>query len=125
MNKIFRTNIIISESTYLMVKDQMLCRELDLIKVKGKSIPTRIYELLAERGASRMPDYSWLQIYADGLELYRKGLWAEAIEQFEQLEKDNPSRRMLLRCQRLLQEPPLKWDRIYPWEDEAWEEQGE
>ncbi|HOH46254.1 MAG TPA: adenylate/guanylate cyclase domain-containing protein [Candidatus Cloacimonadota bacterium] len=125
VNKIFRTNIIISESTYLMVKDQMLCRELDLIKVKGKSIPTRIYELLAERGASRMPDYSWLQIYADGLELYRKGLWAEAIEQFEQLEKDNPSRRMLLRCQRLLQEPPLKWDRIYPWEDEAWEEQGE
>lgn len=122
VNKIFHTNIIISESTYLMVKDQMICRELDLIRVKGKSIPTRIYELLAEKGASRMPDYSWLQIYADGLELYRKGLWAEAIEQFEQLESDLPSRRMQIRCHRLLREPPLQWDRIYPWEDESWEE---
>lgn len=125
VNKIFRTNIILSESTFLMVKDQMICRELDLIKVKGKDIPTRIYELLAERGSSHTPDFSWLEIYADGLELYRKGLWNEAIEQFTQLPGDFPSQRMIMRCMRLLKEPPLVWNKIYPWEDEAWEEQGE
>ena len=46
-NKVYKTNIIISEFTYEHVKDEVIVRELDLIKVKGKEKPVRIYELLA------------------------------------------------------------------------------
>ncbi len=46
-NKVYGTNIIISEFTYQYVKDQVIVRELDLIKVKGKEKPVRIFELLA------------------------------------------------------------------------------
>jgi adenylate cyclase len=45
-NKVYRTNIIISENTYEHVKDHVIVRELDLIRVKGKEQPVVIYELV-------------------------------------------------------------------------------
>lgn len=38
--------MIISEYTYEKVKDRVVARELDLVRVKGKTQPVRIYELL-------------------------------------------------------------------------------
>jgi adenylate cyclase len=46
LNKFFHTNIVISEFTYDQVKEWVVARELDLTKVKGKTKPVRIYELL-------------------------------------------------------------------------------
>ena len=45
-NKQYGTNIIISEYTYDLVKDRIVARELDNIRVKGKNKPVRIYELI-------------------------------------------------------------------------------
>jgi adenylate cyclase len=45
-NKQYKTNIIISEYTYGTVKDKIVARELDNIRVKGKNKPVLIYELL-------------------------------------------------------------------------------
>lgn len=45
-NKVYGTNIIISDFTYQYVKDQVIVRELDLIRVKGKALPVKIYELM-------------------------------------------------------------------------------
>ena len=45
--KFYKVGIIISEFTYQYVKDDVIVRELDLIKVKGKALPVKIYELLA------------------------------------------------------------------------------
>jgi adenylate cyclase len=45
-NKMYGTNIIISEYTYERVKERVYARELDLVKVKGKTQPVRIYELI-------------------------------------------------------------------------------
>ncbi|AFG37571.1 adenylate/guanylate cyclase domain-containing protein [Spirochaeta africana] len=45
-NKQYRTQIIISEYTYGLVKDHVIARELDNIRVKGKNKPVLIYELL-------------------------------------------------------------------------------
>ncbi|MBN2040420.1 MAG: adenylate/guanylate cyclase domain-containing protein [Spirochaetes bacterium] len=45
-NKQYRTNIIISEFTYEQVKDFVTARELDLVRVKGKELPVKIYELI-------------------------------------------------------------------------------
>lgn len=46
INKVYTTNIIMSEYTYAEVKDRVYARELDLIKVKGKTKPVYIYELM-------------------------------------------------------------------------------
>jgi len=45
-NKVYGTRIIISEYTYEKVKDKVITRELDKIKVKGKTEPVTIYELI-------------------------------------------------------------------------------
>lgn len=45
-NKVYRTNIIISEYTYGLVRDHVTVRELDNIRVQGKNKPVLIYELL-------------------------------------------------------------------------------
>jgi adenylate cyclase len=45
-NKQYGTNIIISEYTYGLVKDRVIARELDNIRVKGKNKPVQIYELI-------------------------------------------------------------------------------
>ncbi len=45
-NKVYGTNIIISENTYEHVRDHVVVRELDLIRVKGKEQPVVIYELV-------------------------------------------------------------------------------
>ncbi|HOS41550.1 MAG TPA: adenylate/guanylate cyclase domain-containing protein [Spirochaetota bacterium] len=44
-NKAYGTNIIISEFTYEHVRDHVIVRELDLVRVKGKLKPVKIYEL--------------------------------------------------------------------------------
>lgn len=46
VNKIYKTNILISESTYGLVADRVKVRELDIIRVKGKNKPVVIYELI-------------------------------------------------------------------------------
>jgi adenylate cyclase len=45
-NKQYMTNIIMSEYTYGLVKERVLARELDNIRVKGKNKPVQIYELV-------------------------------------------------------------------------------
>ena len=40
------SKIIISEFTYAHVKDRIIARELDIIRVKGKNKPVAIYELI-------------------------------------------------------------------------------
>lgn len=45
-NKQYGTQIIVSENTYGLVKDHVIVRELDNIRVKGKNKPVVIYELV-------------------------------------------------------------------------------
>jgi adenylate cyclase len=45
-NKQYSTTIIMSEFTYAQVKEKVIARELDNIRVKGKNKPVLIYELI-------------------------------------------------------------------------------
>jgi len=45
-NKEYKTHIILSEYTYALVKERVIARELDNIRVKGKNRPVLIYELI-------------------------------------------------------------------------------
>jgi len=51
-NKQYMTRIIISEHTYGQVKDNVVVRELDNIRVKGKNKPVLIYELIDIKDSS-------------------------------------------------------------------------
>lgn len=46
LNKKYGTSIIVSQSTYQRIKDSFELRELDLVRVRGRKEPVKIYELL-------------------------------------------------------------------------------
>jgi adenylate cyclase len=46
LNKQYGTHIMMSEYTYGLVKDKVIARELDNVRVKGKNKPVVVYELI-------------------------------------------------------------------------------
>ena len=48
LTKDYGVPIVISETVYEKVKGELQCRELGSVKVKGKEIPTKIYELIGK-----------------------------------------------------------------------------
>ncbi len=118
VNKEYGTNIIISESTYQQAKDLIEARELDYLRVKGKAIPIRIYELLCEKGGLSPMEQEKVERFAEALSLYRKQQWEKAIKCFEEILKrfpdDGPSKTYIRRCQMLAEETlPEDWDGVY------------
>jgi adenylate cyclase len=120
LNKQYGTHILVSEFTASFLKDKIPCREVDLVRVKGKSKPVRIYEILSpSEGVSS--DSSWLELFARGLGLYREMRWEEAAGCFQEvlklLPQDGPSKLYLQRCKTLSEEPPSgDWEGVYSWE---------
>jgi adenylate cyclase len=49
INKQYGTNIIMSEFTHELIKERLVCRQLDAVRVKGKKLPVKIYQLLGNK----------------------------------------------------------------------------
>jgi adenylate cyclase len=116
-NKEYATHIIISEGTYRYAKEHFVCRELDLIRVKGKMKPVAIYELMA-RIEEKEKYEPLVKIFRQGLTLYRQGKFAEAKEAFEDIlsayPNDGPSKLFAGRCQAYVSTPPSGvWDGVF------------
>ena len=118
-NKAYGTNICISEWTYDVVMGEIITRELDLIRVKGKRRPVRIFEVLetVDQGipAGRA---SMLERFEMGLHMYRERQFEEAIELFNDILEldpdDGPTIRYKTRCEQYLQNPPpADWDGVF------------
>ena len=117
INKQYGTRIIISEFTHSQIKDQFTCREVDLVRVKGKVLPVRIYELIAEEKASD-EIMSKLEFFTKGYQLYHQKQFKAAMEQFNQALNIEPndycSKLYIERCQNYLNEPPPSdWDGVF------------
>lgn len=117
VNKIFKTQIIVSESTYRLVEEEFIFRELDQLRVKGKTEPVKIYELLDSVETARGKDYSWVSQYEEALNYYRHGEWKKAMDLFRGLAKGNlkdmASQTMLERCEILKKDRPKNWEGIF------------
>ncbi len=118
-NKMYSTSIMISEYTYDLVKDLVYARELDFVRVKGKTKPVRVYELLQKRDRSLSKDaQSAIENFARGLEYYRRMEWVNAVKAFQQAltakPDDGPTKEFLQRCEIFLQSPrPTDWDGVF------------
>lgn len=116
-NKEYKTNIIISEFTHEQIREKLFCRELDSVKVQGKKLPVRIFELLGERrDAAQWQEF--VGRFEQGLASYRACLWDEAIAAFQSVlavrPDDHPARLYIERCRALKENPPEgKWDCVF------------
>ncbi|HUJ26227.1 MAG TPA: adenylate/guanylate cyclase domain-containing protein [Myxococcales bacterium] len=125
-NKSYGTHILISEQTLHAARkglkdDSAYCvREIDLITVKGKSEPVRLFELRS-RGPARADELPLLGGFAEALALYREQKFAEARLMFESLlarfPHDGPSAKFIERCDEMMNAPPGEnWNGVYKME---------
>jgi adenylate cyclase len=119
LNKAYGTEILVGENTAQLVAEAFLLREVDLVRVMGRTQAVRVYELLAKLGAPlSLEQEKALQCYATGLEAYRQQRWREALRLFRECgtlcPEDGPSRTMEQRCQIYLAvPPPQEWDGVF------------
>jgi adenylate cyclase len=116
--KQYGVRILISEQTYQMASHAIEVRELDSIRVTGKTLPARVYELLARRGELDSTRASLRDRYQDGLALYRAQHWDAAEQAFAQClaidPADVPSRLFAERVVRFRNNPPAgNWDGVW------------
>lgn len=118
-NKLYGTRIMASEFTWEVVKEKIVARELDRIRVKGKSEPVRVYEILGmvDDGVSEQAR-ALLERFESALELYKSGCYGRALEAFEAVADehpdDKPTHLYVERCREFVESPPPEdWDGVY------------
>ena len=115
--------IQIADSTYESVKDQVVVRALDFVKVMGKEEPVKVFELISETGQEPEPYKKILPAFHEALGHYFNQDWDMAIEAFKAADaleemfpgrKTNPSRIYIPRCEHFKVNPPGDdWDGVW------------
>ncbi len=116
-NKNYGTLILMGENTYLDVRDAVVAREVDMVRVAGKKNASRIYELVALKGDATPLQLQVLELYAQALAQYRQRGFAECIALLDKaltlMPDDGPSQHLKKKCEQFLVEPPApSWDGV-------------
>jgi len=109
LNKPYHTHILISEYTYNLLKKDYIIREIDLVRVKGKTKPVKIFEV---KGFGDEDFYE----YHKALRFYRASKFKEAKELFEKLYREDNDQLYSLyieRCEHFIQNPPKDFDGVW------------
>ncbi len=122
-NKYYGTSILVSEFTFRQLHGEYLYREVDRIRVKGKDNPVNVYEILDYHDKYSFKNLSdVVDLYHEGVDLYRRAKWRESIGLLERavlLNGDDRVCRMYLdRCRYFLANPPEEtWDGVWTLQD--------
>lgn len=121
LNKIYGTKILVTQAVLDKIEDRFLVRKLDEVVVKGKSRAVTVYELIGNKGDVASNLIRSVELYEEGLELYRQRRWGEAIEIFmksKELRSDDLAASVMIqRCQGFEESPPdSNWDGVHIYE---------
>jgi len=115
--------IQVGENTYNKVKDKFEWRFLDNVRVKGKKVPIKTFELLNYKGTLAPRMQECVDKFHEGQDLYFKQKWDEALVKFEESKKleevfesrpTNPSEVYISRCIHLKENSPGDdWDGVW------------
>ena len=117
ITKEYHVQCVVSESTYRAAKDHYVFREIDRIRVKGKTLPVTIYELLDWKRNEELYTERIVR-FSEALTAYRRQQWDEAIDLFTKIKKkfpdDGPAETFIQRSHELMEAPPEPgWDGVY------------
>lgn len=100
LTRIYKNNILISEFTYQQIKDDIICREIDEIVVRGRTKKIKIYEPIGRKGEINTESKGLIKGFEAGLEFYREKKFEDAKIKFEQVleiaPEDGPSKYFLV-----------------------------
>ncbi|HSN18388.1 MAG TPA: adenylate/guanylate cyclase domain-containing protein, partial [Gammaproteobacteria bacterium] len=122
VNKYYSTHIIMAGRTREVAKDGIETRELDRIRVLGKTEPVEIHELLGVKGATPDTALKLRARYAQALDDYRQQRWASARAGFEEcltlVPGDGPATTLLGRVRNFEATPPAAgWDGVWNFDE--------
>jgi adenylate cyclase len=116
LTKYYGVDIIVSEFVKAQTPN-MLYRELDLVRVKGKGVAVAIYEPLGNAETVSAAALAELNAYHEAIHCYRKQDWQLAEKQFKALEEMAPSPLYALYLARIAQfkksAPSKNWDGVF------------
>ncbi len=113
----------VGENIYKAAKNEFIFRFLDFVRVKGKNIPVKVYELVSNKKNASNSVVKMIRVFEKGLNHYYQQDWDEAIKYFKKAEsmEDNfasrnttPSTVYIDRCHMFKDSPPDKgWDGVW------------
>ena len=109
--KAYGTRTLVSEDTLLATRGTVLARELDLLRVKGKQQPVRVFELVGVAGTPRSAAPGALR---RGPRALPGPPLCRGPHRLPRLPGDGPSQQFAARCEALLASPPPEgWDGVF------------
>jgi len=116
LTKNYGSTILISESTYQSVKGKFIAQQADIVRVKGKKLPVKIYVLIDELNSDK--NTTWYKNFDNGLDLYQQKKFTEALTIFQELASEMPenylNKMYIERSQNMINNPPPdNWDGVY------------
>lgn len=119
--KDYGVSILGSQSVYDEVKDSVMTRKLDFIRVKGRNESVTIYEFISDSERRSIPRgiKESAKLYENGLELYLERQWGKAISAFQDSEKmrgkeDKAAQLLIKRIEHYRKSPPPdEWDGVF------------
>jgi len=113
-NKYFGTAILVSESTYKLAQNACTWREIDTVRVVGRSEPVRVYEPLALKGQETPQQTVAAADYAKALSNWRAGDFAACLTALSSAAvSDPPSWTLHERAKAFVARPPGRdWDGV-------------
>ena len=112
--KQYGISTLIGEKTQMQVREKILTREIDKIRVKGKSRPVRVYELIGMKDKVPAEKIKEAELFEEALVLYRRKEWNRAAEKFRMLNNDPAAAVYLRRLQFLKTSPPSEdWEGVF------------
>ena len=117
INKSYGTQIMASEVMCKNFENQFLLRELDRIKVVGKQVPVKIYEVINSSDSASDLILQTIDYFSDAYKLYQTGDFLSAEKSFARIlqfhPRDKASKLFQSRCQEFIKTPPQNWDGVY------------
>ena len=112
LNKYYGTGILISESTWNELGDHVASRLVDRVRVKGKTQPVHVYEVLGGVNIRLTPAQ---QAFCEGFAQYQNHAFEKAAACFEHGVDGDPLCRVFLdRCRHFkASPPPEQWDGVW------------
>jgi len=112
--KVYGVSTLVGEETERRVRDEILAREVDVIRVVGKKQPIRIFELIGEKGTVPAEELEKAARFGRALETYRTQRFSEAVAMFEAIAGDPVAAVYAGRAQKSAASPPPgDWDGVY------------
>jgi len=112
LTKPYGATVVISEFTHRQLQRPMPCYVLDLVRVKGKQVPIRIYEPII--GLDPAEADRQAELCRQAFDAYLRQQWQAAIALYEQLTQGTLRTTFVDRCRAYQQQPPATdWDGVF------------